>query len=309
MNKKIRVIFFGSSDFSVYSLIELHRDTSIEVDLVITKKDKRVGRGERVVENMVSIKAKELGIPVLKVSSLLRDPTQLNVVDWGNIDYGIVVSFGFIFPSDILCQLSNRFINLHPSLLPKYRGPSPIHNSIINGDVSIGNSVIIVTENVDSGPVLCQEEIGTSPNESFKVIYSKLALAGAKLLVRSVRDYHEGLLLPKEQNHSLATYTRMLKKDDGFVTLQEYPTEVYNKYRALEVWPGIYTTVAFLENFTHQKTKIKNKKTIVKLREVALINSLKAISREYELQIQKVQLPNKPVITWSDFVNGYVLKS
>ncbi len=296
----ISIIFFGSDEFSTYVLSKLYSYKYINILQIVTKKEKKSGRGGILQSSPLVKLASHLNIPVIKVSSLLKNPKQLKNVSWNNFDYAVVASFGYIIPDEILGQMPNRFINVHPSLLPKYRGPSPIEHTIINGDTTTGNTIMILDSGIDTGPILTQKSLKVGKNMTNLELKKALATEGAKLLAKTLLDYKKGLIKPRKQNDSNATYTKIFKRHDGFVTLQEPVHIIYNKYRAFMPWPGIYTTVKNLEDFAYIKTKIKDKNAIVKLIEVLL-------DSKGNLQIQKVQLPNKKAINWNDFLNGYTL--
>lgn len=296
----IKVVFFGSSPFSIPSLHAMHQDTNIEICYIVTKRDRAVGRGHSLKENIVALHAKKLGIPVIKVGSLLKDSSQLNNIEFFKVDYAIVVSFGYILPDDILCQLPGRFINLHSSLLPKYRGPAPIHSAIISGDAEIGNSIMVLESEVDSGPVLATEPYSISSTSQFSDVHDLLATKGAKLLVSTIKSHHSGIIKPVPQDHSKASFTKMIKKEDGYTNLEEDSATIYNKYRAFSSWPQLYTTVEDLERFLQVDTKIQDKSTLVKLKKMSLDNS--------KLTLESIQLPNKPAISLDDFLNGYKTK-
>ena len=298
MSNKLNIVFFGSSDFSVPALHALYNCKDIVIKYVVTKQDKEVGRRQHVKPNIVALHATKLKIPVLKVTNLVKNPKQLDKINFKNIDFAVVVSFGYIIPPKILCQLPNRFINLHASLLPKYRGASPVQQAVINGDMVTGNSIIVLQKEVDSGPILSQKSYKVEKTQTIDKIFAFLADKGAKLLVNTLIAHSKGKIKPIEQQHSKATFTKIFTKNDGFVTLTEKPLDIYNKYRALKIWPQVYTTVANLEQFASIKTKIADKKTLVKLTELMLKNN-------ETLQIVKLQLPNKAPIGYKDFINGY----
>lgn len=299
--KQINVIFFGSDHFSVTFLSALINDRDILVKYVVTKQDKKEGRGHFLKTNPVAIASTQYGINTLKVTSLLKDPFQLATVDWGTIDYAIVVSFGYIFPEELLNMCKNKYINVHPSLLPKYRGPSPITYPLINGDKKTGVSIMVLENNVDAGPILTQQAVDVHHSDDINTLTTKIIDQASPILITSLKKYNSGGLKPVKQDDSKATYSKKITKQDGFVTLNEKPTQIYNKYRALKNWPKIYTDVKHIEQFLGLNTKIADKSKIIKLNEVVLENNQK-------IAIQKLQLPNKPSISLSDFVNGYGVK-
>ena len=259
-----------------------------------------MGRGLKLIENPISVLAKKLNIPVYKVSSLLKDPSQLSNLPWEAVDYAVVVSFGYILPPEILGHLPNGFINLHPSLLPKYRGASPIETSIIKGDSMTGNTVMILDEGVDTGPILSQKKVPIGKTMTGFELRAVLAKEGAELLKETLKKYHKGAIRPRKQDDSKASYTKIYTKKDAYVSLKEPASLIYNKYRAFKNWMDIYTTLDDLEEFLDIKTKIKDRSLFIKLKELVL-------DEEGNLQILKLQLPNKNPITLKEFINGYAL--
>ena len=298
-NKKLNIVFFGSSEFSVLVLKDLIANNNIKVCTVVTKSDKKNGRNSTIQQNIVSQFARSNSIDVIKVTSLLKDPTQLKDI-FADIDYAVVVSFGYILPQVVLNQLPNLFINLHSSLLPLYRGASPIQQAIINGDTVTGNSIMILDDKMDEGPILKTEEIKIAQNQTSLELFPALAKAGSRLLIDTLLQYKQGKIKPIPQDSLKATYTKLITKEDGYVTLNEEPADIYNKYRAYLHWPGVFTSVQFLEKFLGITTKIDNKQLVVKLKKLALIDD--------NLHIEYLQLPNKPTISLKDFYNGYLIK-
>jgi len=299
--KKLNVIFFGTDKFSVPFLLSLINDKDIYVKYVVTKQDKKEGRGYSVKINPVAKSSQQYNIPTIKITSLLKDPSQLSTIKWSTIDYAIVVSFGFIFPEEVLSLLKNKFINVHPSMLPKYRGPSPIIATLINGDNKTGVSIMVLENNVDAGPVLHQQPIDIHQSDDINTLTDRVIQISPPLLVSTLKKYAKNEIEPVKQQESKATYTSKVTKQDGFVTLSDKPTQIYNKYRALKNWPKIYTDISNIEKFLGIRTKIADKGQTVKLTKVLLKDPNK-------LAIQKLQLPNKPEISLSDFTNGYGVK-
>lgn len=296
----INIVYFGTNTFSAKVLHSLLQHTNILVKYIVTKSDKKVGRGRSLTPNPLTVVANKYRIPVIRVSSLIKNPNQLTKINFNTIDLGVVVSFAYILPYDILCQIKKGFINLHPSLLPIARGPSPIQYSIINCGTNLGISTMLLDRGVDSGPLLLQQKININSSLVYPQIEEIIVREGEKLLYKTIIRYNLGLLKPKKQNENNATFCNFIKKEDGFVTLSENSTHLYNLYRAYYTWPGIFTTVAHLEDFLGFKLKVRDKQAIIKLKQVVL-------DEKGNLLIHKLQLPNKPVIEFKDFVNGYKL--
>jgi len=298
-NKTLNIVFFGSSEFSLTVLKELLDSSTIKVCTVVTKSDKKIGRNSSIQQNIIAKFAQGRGLNVVKVTSLLKDPTQLKGI-FNKIDYAVVVSFGYILPNEVLDLLPNLFINLHASLLPKYRGASPIQQAVVSGDTVTGNSIMILDDKMDEGPILKNEKITIGFNQTSKDLFSALAKSGSRLLIDTLLQHKSGKIKPTLQDPSKATYTKLITKDEGFVTLTENYVDIYNKYRAYIQWPGLYTNIQSLEKFLGITTKIDNKQLVVKLKKLALIDD--------NLHIEYLQLPNKPTISLKDFYNGYLIK-
>ena len=264
----------------------------------VTKKDKKEGRGGQFIKNPLVITAQKYNIPVFQVSSLLKDSSQLALLDFSKIDLAVVVSFAFILPYDIIRQVSKGFINLHPSLLPKYRGPAPIHTAIINGDTKLGISIMMLDEGMDTGPLLSCKEYNIKSNMLYPEVEKIAIEEGSILLLDSIKKYINNRIVPVPQNNKGVSVTKYIKKDDGFMTFKEKPLHIYNCYRAFYNWPGIFTTAQHLEEYLGFKLKIGDKQTIIKINELVL-------NTDNKLEILKLQLPNKPVISYKDFINGY----
>lgn len=277
----MNVLFFGADIFAVPILKALSRCKEINVRAVVTRPAKPAGRGLRPQPN-----------PVLRLATAYR--TKIIVVDkskdWEKIssiiasskpDYIIVAALGLIIPDNILKLLPNRFINIHPSLLPKYRGPSPIETSIINNDSQTGVSFIILTNNLDGGPVLDQYKIRISSSNAEK-LSGKLSHIAAVKLPNVLKKYHTNKIKPLGQNEDQATYTHIITKNDGNVSINSKPREIIRKVRAYYPWPGV-------------TVKIKN-------RTFKLID---ATIRDDVLYISKIQPAGKKIISADDFRNGY----
>lgn len=170
-------------------------------------------------------------------------------------DLGVVASYGKILSKKTLSQFPHGVLNIHPSLLPKYRGPSPIRTAIANGDEITGVTIIKLNNKMDEGDIVAQSEKLKVQNEMHSEIRDKLAKLGAKLLIKIIPDYLAGKIQLQEQDHSQATYTKLLTREDGKVDLSSFARSreagqmIYNKFRAYEGWPGIW--------FMHRGKRVK----------------------------------------------------
>ena len=157
-------------------------------------------------------------------------------------DLCVIVAYGKIIPKDYLNLPKYGFVNIHPSLLPKYRGPSPIQSAILNGETETGVSIMLADEEVDHGPILNSNKQQATSNKSYKEIAKELAELGAKLLIETLPGYIGGAIKPKPQNHSEATFTKMFSREDGKISWPQTAEQIYNQIRALYPEPGTWTT-------------------------------------------------------------------
>lgn len=234
----MKIAFFGTPHFAQIVLENLV-DSPYKPTIVITAPDAKSGRGQKLVPTPVKQTAIENNIDVLTPKSL----NQQSTIDNQQFDLAILVAYGKIIPKEILGIPKYGFINLHPSLLPKYRGPSPIQSAILSGESKTGVTIMLLDEEVDHGPILAQHEILIENNDNNETLHEKLGSIGAKLLTKTLSDYLEGNLKPKPQNHSKATFTKHIERLDGYIDLKNPPTknQLQNMIRAFHPWPGVWT--------------------------------------------------------------------
>ncbi len=245
-----RIIFLGSSDFSVFALRELITAHLIPF-LVITVPDKPAGRGQKIAVSPVkryleSIGYKDGDIVLLQPEKL--DHEFLRRITETKPDIGVVASFGKILPKTFLNLFPQGIVNIHPSLLPLYRGASPIQSAILKGDTETGATIMLVDEGMDHGPILAQQKFSIADYESrsgkkitFEELHDELARLGAQLLVETLPKYLEGKISPTPQDDARATGTKLIKKEDGYIDWSRPPAEIERMVRAYNPWPGAYT--------------------------------------------------------------------
>ena len=210
-----KVIFFGTEVESALVLEKLI-DSDFDIVAVVTKPDSPRGRGQKIDSPAVKKLADKHDIIVLQPKTLSADVILKSVQNPNNSDFiGVLVSYGKIIPQEIIDLFPSGIINIHPSLLPKYRGPSPIETAILNGDKVTGVSIMKLSAEMDAGPVYAQEKVILDGTETSPTLYEKLFTVGAKMLIDNIGEIINGGLKPTEQNPTHATYCRLLKKSDG----------------------------------------------------------------------------------------------
>lgn len=236
----MNVIFFGTPEFAKDFLVALEEDRDIFVSAVVTRSDKRVGRKQVLTPAPTKIYAAENKIPVFQPDKL-SDPKFIKQMQKLKPDIFVVIAYGKLIPQKALDIPRLGTINVHPSKLPKYRGPSPMQAAILAGDDETAVSIMQVDAEMDHGPVLKQGLIKLAKNESIASLTKKVVKVGIPLLIEALHETIEGTAKPIEQDHEQATFCKMISKDDGRVNWSRPADEIERQFRAYTLWPGIWT--------------------------------------------------------------------
>lgn len=236
-----RLLFFGTSVFAVPLLRALERDARFEIVLVITQPDRPTGRKHILTPPPIKIVAEELGLAVLQPERM-KAPEVLAELQALSFDAAAVASYGQILPQSILDLAPNAFINLHASLLPAYRGASPITEAIKNGDVEAGVTVMIMDALMDHGPTLHMSSTSIFADDTTETLSARLAELGALTFGNTLEAYLEGSIQPTEQDHTQATACKLIKKEDALVDPEMLTAlEIERRVRAYTPWPLVHT--------------------------------------------------------------------
>jgi methionyl-tRNA formyltransferase len=235
-----KIIFMGTPQFSVPALKAL-LEAKFKITAVYTQPDKQAGRGQKLGFSPVKEVALEQGLNVLQPASLKNEEAieQMKALD---PDVAVVAAYGKIIPESILGIPRLGFLNVHPSLLPRHRGATPIPSAILEGDKVTGVSIMLLDAGMDSGPVFKQNELPVADDDTTGTLSDKLSHVGAQLLIEVLPLWVEGKIKPQPQDEAGATYTSMLSKEDGRLDWNMEAVEIWRKVRALHPWPGCYTT-------------------------------------------------------------------
>ena len=235
----MRVIFMGTPDFAILPL-EHHILNQHEVAAVYTKPDKPAGRGRSLGSPPVKKAAVNLNLPVVQLDSL-KSAGALAQLAGFQPEVIIVAAFGQILPPPVLDLPRYGCINIHPSLLPKFRGASPVAAALLAGDDFTGVSVMLMDAGLDTGPVLARAQIPVSAMDTTGSLTAKLSLIAAQLLLEVLPRWWRGEITPQPQNEAEATYSSVLSKQDGEIDWHLPAPELWRRVRALSPWPGCYT--------------------------------------------------------------------
>ncbi len=233
------IVFFGSPDFAVESLKKLIK-TDFRPALVVTQPDRPSGRGRKTVPTPVRVEAERSGIPV-KIITTFKDEGVVEHLRALQPDFFVVAAFGLIFPEKVLAVPSKECLNLHASLLPAYRGASPINAAVTNGDSFTGVTTMRMVKGLDAGPVFLQRVIPIDPMETAGELFVRLARQGAELLLDTMRGIADSELQCREQGEEGVSFAPMLKKSDGLIPWSKSALEVHNHIRGMNPWPGSST--------------------------------------------------------------------
>ncbi|MDQ3099329.1 MAG: methionyl-tRNA formyltransferase [bacterium] len=248
-NMKYRVIFFGSSQFSLYALNDLYANDQYELVAVVSQPDKPVGRKQTITPTPVSLWAQEHKIELIAATSWKKiDPAigeNINVARLKELkpDFGVLVYYGRILPQTVIDAFPKGIVNTHPSLLPKYRGPAPGQMAILKGETESGVSIMLLEAGQDTGPVLAQEKFEVAVNEIPDTYYEKGFKLGTVLMMKVLPDYLKGTHLPVQQVNGDATNTPLLSRDNGKIDWSQGIEQIERMVRAFTPWPGTWTEV------------------------------------------------------------------
>ncbi|PTX16889.1 methionyl-tRNA formyltransferase [Halanaerobium congolense] len=307
----MKIVFMGTPEFAVPSLLKLNNDQEIEVEAVVTQPDRKSGRGQKVHYSDIKEKALENDLEVMQ-SKNVNQKEFLDKLAEIEPDFIVVVAFGQKLSPELLEIPKYGCINLHASLLPEYRGSSPIHKAIIDGKKVTGNTTMYMDEGWDDGDIIYQQEIEIAEDDTVGVLHDKLAKAGAELLIKTLKDIEAGQAPRIKQDDSKATFAYKIDKSLGEIDWEQSAQEIHNLIRGVNPWPGAYTFLngERLKLWQSSVSKLENTDfepgTIVKanIKDGILVQTGDGI-----LAIEKLQLPGSKKIEAEDFLNGYQLSS
>jgi len=243
MQRKIKIIFLGTPQIAVPSFEFLSQREDIEVVGVITQPDKPCGRGQCISASPVKLAATEKDISIFQPKSIRKDTELIQKLKELEPDFFITFAFGQILSQEVLDIPSKGTINLHASLLPKYRGANPIQAPIINGDKFSGITTMLTDIGVDTGAILLQRIIEIGENMTSAELAEEISKQSPELLYETVTKFFEGKITPTPQNNHEATHAPKVAKDDGIIDWSESALQIHNKIRAFKPWPSSFTYI------------------------------------------------------------------
>lgn len=304
----MKVIFMGTPDFSVGTLAALV-EAGHEVVLAVTQPDKPKGRGKEMQYTPVKEYALEKGIPVYQPEKVRR-PECIEELKKYQADVCVVIAFGQILPKEILEMTPYGCINVHASLLPKYRGAAPIQWAIINGESISGVTTMQMDEGLDTGDMLEKVEVPLGEKITGGELHDLLAEAGAKLCVQTLEKLEKGELKPEKQGETPTAYARMLDKKLGNIDWTRPAVEIERLIRGLNPWPSAYTTwnektMKIWDADVVDEEKTAEPGTIIEVTK----QTFSVQTGEGALSINELQIPGKKKMSADAFLRGYQVKT
>lgn len=301
-----KVLFLGTPPFSLPALKAL-LEAKCDVVAVYTQPDRNVGRGQKLALSAVKEFALSRGLNVLQPDSLKSEDAVAQMRSL-QPDVAVVAAYGKIIPGNVLDIPKHGFLNIHPSLLPRHRGATPIPSAILQGDEITGVSIILLDAGMDSGPIVKQREMAIADDDTAGSLSDKLSYLGADLLSEVLPLWLAGKIKAEPQDDSKATYTRILTKEDGRISWQHEATDIWRQVRALQPWPGSYTTwkgknIKLLQVQPLSLEKSVEAGRIISIPEVTE-NGVAAGCGKGVLSLVKVQMEGKREMFVDEFIRG-----
>lgn len=304
--KKIKIIFIGTSDFGRPALQSVFTDPLFHIQCLITQPDKKSGRQQVLTPSPLKLEAQKIGLPVLQPEIISAAQPEIKKFI---PDLIIVAAYAQIIPESVLAIPRFGCLNLHASLLPKCRGAACIQGAILNGDDKTGVTIMKMDKNLDTGPILAQAAIPIGQNDNTGIIFDKLSVLAAEMLIPTIKKYIAGKIKLVAQNEKDKSYFKILKKQDGRITWQKPAVIIERFIRAMNPWPGAFS---YFEHDNNIMLKIIETEALPRKINQNKPGTLFIHKNELLLQcgqdalaIKKLQPAGKNIITAADFIRGY----
>ena len=303
----MNIVFMGTPDFAVPSLKAMIDRYGVKA--VFTQPDKPKGRGKSVSMSPVKEEALKHNIPVFQPKSLRRDEELINKLKEMELDFIIVVAYGQILSKEVLDIPKYGCINLHGSLLPKYRGAAPIHYAIMKGEAESGNTTMLMDEGLDTGDMLLKNVVRIDENMTTAQLHDELMISGAELLVNTLEGLVDGKITPIKQGESETCYASMLNKEMAKIQWNKSSKEIHNFVRGLNSYPMAYTFYdgISMKVIETRLTSIKSKEkpgTIISVNSEGILVS----TNDNNILITRIQFPNKRAMMVEEYIRGNEIK-
>jgi methionyl-tRNA formyltransferase len=301
----MRVVFLGTPEFAVPSLQAL-ASCGHQVAAVFTQPDRPKGRGNQIAESPVKLAARTLEIPIYQPERIRR-PESVEQLRQLQAEMMIVVGYGQIIPQTIIDLPRYGILNVHASLLPKYRGAAPIQWAIANGETETGVTIMQIDAGLDTGDMLLKATAAIKPDETAPELSARLAPLGAELLLDAMRQIEDRTVRREKQDDTQATLAPILKKEDGLIDWSRPAQRIYNRLRGFTPWPGAYTTFR-AQQLSVLRARPTERRLAPGLIEVEKRRVFAGCGENTALELLEVQLAGKKRMPADAFANGYQIE-
>jgi methionyl-tRNA formyltransferase len=303
----LKLVFCGTPEFAVPTL-EALVTAGHEVALVVTQPDRAAGRAMELNAPPVKRAACAHGIGVVQPERIKNNTEFREQLEAARPDAIIVVAYGRIIPRWMLDLPRLGNINLHGSLLPKYRGAAPIQWAVANGEQETGVTTMRIDEGLDTGPMLLAEKLWIPPEETAVNLYESLAEVGARLMVKTLHGLEAGTITPREQNDDEATLAPILRREDGQIDFSQSAQRIYDRWRGFQPWPGAFTTLRDRKLILHRLARFDGAVDSGELR-VDTGRLLVGCGQQSALEIAELQLEGKKRMSAAEFLRGFQVRT
>ena len=307
----MKIVFLGTPEFAIPSMEALLKTSWIDLVAVCTQTDKEAGRGKKIQEPPVKKLAQQKNLLIFQCQRISKEAETIKKIKDLNPDVLITCAFGQILSEEILNIASSGVINVHASLLPKYRGAAPINWAILNGDKETGISIMKTEIGVDTGPVILQEKCNIGENETSIELTKKLSTIGASALIEALELIKNGEAKFVSQDNSKTTKAPMLKKELGLIDWNQSSENIHNQIRGLQPWPSAYThfggkmiKIWECSRDAINRASTEDLKNIPFGTIVEISDYVKVKTKDDFINIYKVQPENKKIMSVKDWING-----
>jgi len=308
-DNRLKIIFLGTPQVAAKSLLALQQHSHLfKIILAVSQPPARSHRNGKETPSPVHLAALEHGIPVLTPQSA-KEPEFITTLQELKPDLCITAAYGNYLPKSFLAIPNYGTLNIHPSLLPLYRGAAPVQRCIESGDTQTGVSILLSVAAMDAGPILVQEKLIIDENIKSPELLDVLFEKGTELLIKSIPNYVSGKMIPYEQNHNNATHAEKIKPEEAKLDLNINATILHNKVRAFAGWPGTKLSISLNEDVIEMKvikTKVSKNTLNLKIGELFFTPQSLCLGcgNNSVLEVLEMQLPGKKPVTAKDFQNG-----
>ena len=304
----MKLVFCGTPEFAVPTL-EAVVAAGHTVELVVAQPDRAAGRGMDIRVPPVKVAAEKLGIPVVQPEKIKNNIEFRGRLEEIQPDAILVVAYGRIIPDWMLALPRFGNINLHGSLLPKYRGAAPIQWAVANGETHTGVTTMVLEAGLDTGPMLLAQVVPIGVEETAEDVFEGLSAVGAELMVKTLAGFEEGTLWPVAQDHSRATLAPILTREDGLVDFSRTAKQIYDRWRGFQPWPGAYTSLRGKKLILAKVcpgAACEGEAGTLLVRDGAL---MVVCGEGTGLVLEEVQMEGKKRMAAAEFMRGYQVKS